>query len=322
MSDITKILPVEKLIDVFASGIGSVTGHLLLPYKAWMQAKADKIEAKGKAEAMKITAQGTADSTELIAQAQFKVRDMLLQRQSSVSTLQKTNIEMDTAKLIQTKVQFQEEKRLNNLRNIFVQARNKLPEYVNSKPVDPDWIARCFQNAQDVSTEEMQQMWSSILAGEVETPGRTSLRTLDILKNMTKKEAELFNEVMKYKINDFIFRDRVHPPHGDILFLGEIGLLQEHTNLNSQFVFMNDHYIGEYWDYVLILQKEIRIPAFRLTRPAIELASFLYHSADCDYLRRLSQFFKERGCQLYKAKITERRGLLDFSYEEPQIVGS
>ena len=56
MSDINiniKVPAAEKLIDVVASGIGAVAGPLLLPYKAKMQAKADIIEAKGKAQTMK-----------------------------------------------------------------------------------------------------------------------------------------------------------------------------------------------------------------------------------------------------------------------------
>ena len=323
MPDI-KIPAVEKLIDVIACGIGAVAGPLLLPYKSWMQAKADKIEAKGKAEAMKITAKGTAESTELIAQAQFKVKDMLLQRQNSVSTIQKTDIEMDTAKLIQTKVQFQEGKRLNNIRNIFIQAKNKLPEYVNNKPVDPDWIARFFQSAQDVSTEEMQQIWSSILAGEVETSGRTSLRTLDILKNMTKKEAEIFNEYMKYKINNFIpigadnyidpclKRAGIDPDsHG--LLLEELGLLNFWTGFSDETFSSTVKDLGDHWGYMLRLYKEsktknIHISAIQLTQPALELSSFLNHQPDFKYLKSLAQLYRKEGSQLQIVKITGRKG--------------
>ena len=153
--------PIEKLIDVVTSGIGAVAGPLLLPYKAKIQEKADIIEAKGKAQAMKIIAQAKADSTKLIAQAQAEVKDFLIHKQDNVSTAQ-INIEMDTANLIQTKFQFQERKRLNNLKNIVAQAKEKLPEQVSNKPVDPDWVARLFQYAQDVSTEYMKQIWSSI----------------------------------------------------------------------------------------------------------------------------------------------------------------
>ena len=66
---------------------------------------------------------------------------------------------------------------------------------------DPDWTARFFDYAQDVSSEDMQKIWAKILAGEVENPGRTSLRTLDTLRNMTKRDAEMFRDMCDFVIN-------------------------------------------------------------------------------------------------------------------------
>ena len=314
MSDININIPaIEKLIDVIASGIGAVAGSLLLPYKAWMQSKADKIKIKEKADSMK-----------LIAQAQAEARDILIHKQDTVSTDEiRTNIKMDTENLIQTKVLFQERKRLNNLQNIVSQAKEKLPNQVNNKPVDPDWTARFFQNAQDISTEEMQQIWSSILAGEVETPGRTSLRTLDILKNMTKKDAELFNEVMNYKIQDFIFLDKNKKPisYGKLLFLEELDLLNASPYLTKKISVEKKakNPLGKYCNHILRLNteleyKEIVIPSFMLTKPAMELASFLNHSINLDYLKHLAQFFKTQACQLQITKTAQQESS-DIWYE-------
>ena len=96
---------------------------------------------------------------------------------------------MDTANLIQTKIQFQERKRLNNIQNIVTQAKDKLPAQVTNKPVDPDWTARFFQYAQDISKEEMQQIWSSILAGEVESPGTNFSKNFGYIKKHDKKRC-------------------------------------------------------------------------------------------------------------------------------------
>ncbi len=35
----------------------------------------------------------------------------------------------------------------------------------------------------------LQKLWAEVLSGEVENPGRTSLRTLDILRNLTQEDA-------------------------------------------------------------------------------------------------------------------------------------
>lgn len=362
MTDIDiKVPAIEKLIDVAASGTGAVAGPLLLPYKAKMQAKAGIIEAKGKAQAMKIIAQAEADSIKFIAQAQAKAKGILTRKQDTDSTNEiQTDIKMDTENLIQIKTQFQERKRLSNLQNIIVQAKEKLPDQVNNKPVDPDWTARFFQSAQDVSTKEMQQIWSSILAGEVETPGRTSLRTLDILRNMTKKEAETFNQLMRYKIrhkmeyktDDFVVKDiGLDIEFEDVLTLKDLGLVSNEHGLTISIPFRltvyntrlkywshdpysvyrpNDHIQAyrawlEHWDHILLIRgetsskKKIDFPIIHLTNPAKELAGFLNHKADFNYLKKLSQYLNKKYFYLKVAKKVEGRGLCFYDKDTKPI---
>ena len=58
--------------------------------------------------------------------------------------------------------------------------------------VDHDWTARFFSEVQDVSSEDLQSYWAKVLAGEVEQPGSTSIKTLNVLKNLNKRAADLF----------------------------------------------------------------------------------------------------------------------------------
>ena len=62
---------------------------------------------------------------------------------------------------------------------------------ISPEPVDEDWITRFFNKASDISTDEMQVIWGKVLAGEIKQPGSYSLRTLDILSNLSKKEANV-----------------------------------------------------------------------------------------------------------------------------------
>lgn len=55
---------------------------------------------------------------------------------------------------------------------------------VGDDEIDRDWTARFFNDVQDVSSEEMHVLWGRTLAGEVERPGRTRLRTLGVLGNL------------------------------------------------------------------------------------------------------------------------------------------
>lgn len=101
-------------------------------------------------------------------------------------------------------------------------------DQVSDEPVNPDWFARWRREARGISDEEMRQLWGHILAEEVKTPHAFSLTTLDILKNITAKDAQLFCKVARFRINELI---PLHPtPLGDynlsnLLKLQELNLV-------------------------------------------------------------------------------------------------
>ena len=61
--------------------------------------------------------------------------------------------------------------------------------------MDKDWFTRYFNIVQDISNEDIQDLWAKLLAGEIKQPGSFSYRTLETLKNMTTDEAELFTKI-------------------------------------------------------------------------------------------------------------------------------
>ncbi|WP_052732782.1 DUF2806 domain-containing protein [Hymenobacter terrenus] len=71
---------------------------------------------------------------------------------------------------------------------------------VAQEPVDQDWTTRLRSISQDVSSEEMQALWGNILAGEIKQPGSYSLRTLEVLQNLTQREAELFRIAANFTV--------------------------------------------------------------------------------------------------------------------------
>ena len=139
---------------------------------------------------MRTKAQGQADSTRLIASAQAEARSHFPIKGQSLQG------EVNITKEIESRLAFQEQKRQSNLGSVVRLAAEDLGgKEVENHTVDPDWAARFFADVQDVTSEHMQQIWAKILAGEVETPGRTSLHTLSILKNMTQRNAESFENL-------------------------------------------------------------------------------------------------------------------------------
>lgn len=81
-------------------------------------------------------------------------------------------------------MQFQEQKRHLNIESVVGQtAFERRGKEVSDHEPDHDWNARFFSELQDVSSQDIQLLWSKVLAGEVERPGSTSVRTLSILSN-------------------------------------------------------------------------------------------------------------------------------------------
>jgi hypothetical protein len=61
--------------------------------------------------------------------------------------------------------------------------------------MEDDWITNFFDKCRIVSEEEMQALWAKVLAGEANSPGTYSKRTIGLLASLDKKEAHVFTNV-------------------------------------------------------------------------------------------------------------------------------
>ena len=85
--------------------------------------------------------------------------------------------------------------RQRNLESIMVMASRHCQETAAGGEMDSDWLTRFLQLAEEISMLPMQQLWGRIFALEVATPGRFSIRALTTLKEMTQREAQLFQRI-------------------------------------------------------------------------------------------------------------------------------
>jgi hypothetical protein len=298
-----KVPALEKLLDYTASGIGAVAGSMLVAWRARQDAKAKLIGA-----------QADADSLRLIADAQAEARHSLVAPDEMGRGVM--DIGPDG---IQQRIQFQERKRQANIKSVVQDAATELgdKEVPNHEP-DPDWTARFFDCVQDVSSEDMRNLWAKILSGEVEEPGRTSLRTLDILKNMTRVDAQKFSNICDFVIHDFVFYPeeyhRRHPTllYGNVIHLQDVGLLHTSSNLvKTLSLNQRSPVLFHHQDWALRISttngaKEIRIPEILLTNPGKELYQIAKCQIHTDYLRSFSSFLREENCELSYAHIITR----------------
>ncbi|MDV5172451.1 TIGR03899 family protein [Photobacterium rosenbergii] len=128
---------------------------------------------------------------------------------------------------------------------------NTHPE--KAKQIDPDWLSYFTAIAKTIRNNSMQQLWSRILRQESLTPGSVSLKTLDTLRSMTHKEAQVFHRACtlschfgtdkskkiltalkaRHKFFPSLFTPTLHKvslgnfslPYSDLLILLELGLI-------------------------------------------------------------------------------------------------
>ncbi|GAB2920534.1 TIGR03899 family protein [Rheinheimera gaetbuli] len=96
---------------------------------------------------------------------------------------------LTVAERAERRLLMQKERQQLNLERIILLAQDYCPEQVSTQEVDPDWFQQFCQLVLDVSNGNMQQLWAKILAGEIASPGKFSLKTLHALQRMSYKEA-------------------------------------------------------------------------------------------------------------------------------------
>lgn len=232
----------EKLIEVVASGIGSIAGSMLAPWRARRESAARLIEAESAAKVLSIQAEALADA-----------RRVLTAEGDAVSG------EIDLGDGIRQRIEFQERKRQANIVAVVNRAAWLLADS-NVPAVEPDhdWTARYFGEVQDVSSEDMQALWGSVLAGEVRAPGATSMRTLGILKDLDATTARLFSRLCSAAVylkasDGVVFDARVPSLGGDAAqnALASYGLGFDVLNqLNEHALVIPDY--NSYGTYVVV----------------------------------------------------------------------
>ena len=313
MADITLTVPaLDKLLDYLASGVGAIAGPLLAPWCASREGKARIIMAEMDAKVRQIQAAEESSMSQLIAKAQNEAREYV-----PTSDILESDEGIES-NIIRNAVESQAKKRLMNVGAIAGHAAEELKDKeVPDHDPDPDWIARFFDGAQDVSSEELQKLWGKILAGEVKSPGQTSLRTLAILRNMTQQEARDFSNLMRFRIAAFIFHEGIKRVLLDnrlslIVHFSHIGLVSGLGAYQDVTLGDDGKWTREYCGHALIIEGK---PTLKLntmhgtsaiTNTGLELAKLCQHEPDLEYLSHFARFLEEQSCKLKLAKIVDQ----------------
>lgn len=267
--------------------------------------------ASQKAEAMRILAQSEADQLRIVSKGQSDAIENLLETTSKNDR----TVEVGTT-IGNHSITAQGKKRFGNIQKILFGAARKLENVeINDHQPDPDWNAQYSQHAQDVSSEELQDWWSRILAGEIQNPGQTSLRALDTLKNMSPYDAITFNELSDYVISgSFLFSsdgfasNQFQPGttinHAVIRHMQECGLvfgssdqlpLNQGTTLNI-YSYHSDHISVEQGAGA---HHKLLIPVILLTTAGQELYKITDPKTQMPYLKNFALFLHYKNHNLF-----------------------
>jgi hypothetical protein len=96
----------------------------------------------------------------------------------------------------------EEAKKQENIENITATALPELEEGSNPANMEDDWITNFFDKCRIVSDKEMQSLWAKVLAGEANSPGKFSKRTVNFIATLDKKEAALFSKMCSFAVGD------------------------------------------------------------------------------------------------------------------------
>ena len=209
-----------------------------------------------------------------------------------------------------------ETRKLNNTKAVISKAQNNFMEgeQVSVNPVNKDWINRFLNIVEDISDETLHEIWGHILAGEVKTPNSYSLRTLELLRNITKDEASLFTKAISFYIEkNFICTESFVLSLHETLLLGEIGLLNN-EELTIQWTVPAHNKLEIILDdktlLILVNDTDKAISCStsvkKLSKAGIEISSIIKKDSREEFYSSIANFFKSKGItHVYKHEIIE-----------------
>ena len=165
IGELTK--PLDTLVEKACNCVGILYEPTRVRRKAKAESDANEIEVRGKIV-----------TDRLLAQAKIEDHDIA---------------QRALARLVQ-----EESRAQQNMENVLAGAGKYLKEDAEPDKIDNDWVTHFFGKCRSISDDEMQDLWSRILAGEANRPGSFSKRTLDFVGSISRLEAEAFTRLCSH----------------------------------------------------------------------------------------------------------------------------
>lgn len=193
LGEITK--PATVLIERSSDAVKGVL-------RPWQTRRVAGAESEVEAHRIRSLAQAEADAAKIQAESEIEITD--LHRRAFRRSLEQ-------------EAQFQ-----TNMESILGKAIPLLSEDSAPEGVEQDWFTNFYDKCRISSDDEMQSLWSRILAGQSNNPGSFSRRTVNLVADLDKRDAELFRDLCKFgwfiagRIRPLVFdeQDYMYGQHG------------------------------------------------------------------------------------------------------------
>ncbi len=326
-----KVLPIDKLIDILSKSVG----RLSKPYfdKKDVDTKVYEIEklAEARAKEMKIIATAVNENFQITGGIEYKEDKIAIcsPKELTKEPIQTTLQNIPLEERMQERLSFQEAKNQHNIESITAFAAEELKNEapVTDEPLDEDWTTRFFRIAEEISNEEMQALWGKILAGEIKQPKTYSLRTLELIRNLSQNEANTFMKVANFAIKtrgeNLLFKSndkdllskKYNINYSDIALLTEIGLIQTGDFVNYQLLQMpsdSQHIFTSGNIMILVKIKAntptVQMPIYSFSNSGNELLKLVKTNPPFDYLTFIANSIKNVNVDVKYAYILAWEG--------------
>lgn len=322
--------PMTRLVEVMAQGIGAVSRSYLTRRDA--DAEAYKIQKI--ADAIK----GVEEQNQLPVVYDGGKIEIWQKPEDRTLILGETTLDERAHR----RVDFKERKRQTNLESITSAAAAELvdEEDVPDERPDEDWVTRFFNNAQDISSTQMQNLWGRLLAGEIKAPGSFSLRTLEFIRNLSPEEASLIDRVFRFALlpaevksnsclysgGDFL-EQSAQIRFEELLYLQDLGLMNDkelvlHITMNKT----GSEYIIIHGDHALVLKSskddvKYSMRMYKISSVGVEIVGLLSINTNLEYLREIGRDFMKSYGSARIVKVEERisRGVIRYTEIEEVV---
>ncbi len=197
-----------------------------------------------------------------------------------------------------------------NIENITAMALPNLSQDSKPENIEKDWLNYFLDRCRLTSDEQMQMLWASILAGEANAPGAFSKRTIEIVSNLDKKDADLFanlkslcwiifNEfapIIYFETNEFLNKMKIN--FSSLSHLEDFGLIKFESLAGYQKIFNSNIVPLIYFNKVNYLQlpdRQMDIGKVLLTQAGQELAKICESNFYQEYYLHILSEWTNKG---------------------------